>query len=150
MENPFNSVTRMRRERRLIEQGIYQGTLQEVKSVQVNDKKTNEKKTKIVFSYQIPQEDTEIPVWFNPSLNDNSWIVKFLRSSCGSLFTQEIQSSPEKMWEFCQSLVGKEFTLIVALNDGFNNVSSALLAKQKPATAIDNQGAVFSDDDIPF
>lgn len=149
MENPFNSVTRMRRERKLIEQGIYQGTLQEVKSVQVNDKKTNEKKTKIVFSYQIPQEDTEIPVWFNPSLNDNSWIVKFLRASCGSLFTQDIQSSPEKIWEFCQSLVGKDFTLVVSLNSGFNNISSALLVKPKQAV-VDNQGVVFSDDEIPF
>lgn len=148
MENPFNSVTRMRKERKLIEQGIYQGTLTEVKSVQVTDKKTDEKKTKIVFSYQIPQEDTEIPIWFNPSLNDSSWIIKFLRASCGNLFTPEIQGSPEKIWAFCQSLVGKDFTLVVSLNNGFNNISSALLAKQKPV--IENQGTVFSDDDIPF
>ena len=148
MENPFSNVTRNRKEKKLIDAGIYQGELIEVKSVQVTDKQTQEKKTKLVFTFAIPQEDTEISAWFNPSLSDMSSIVKFLKASCGSMFTADLQQSPQKMWEFVQSLVNRDFTLIVALNGSYNNIASALIAKQKPQ--VEAETFTFDDDKIPF
>jgi len=148
MENPFSGMTRSRKEKRLIEAGIYQGSLVEVKSVQVTDKTTQEKKTKIVFAFAVPQEDTEISAWFNPSLNDKAQIVKFLKAACGSSFTADIQNNPQKMWEFVQSLVNRQFSLVVSLNDNYNNITSALIIKEKPQAELET--FTFSDDNIPF
>ncbi len=148
MENPFNGLTRNRKEKKLISAGIYQGTLVEVKSVQVTDKATQEKKTKLVFAFAIPQEDTEISAWFNPSLSDMSSIVKFLKAACGSAFTSELQQDSQKMWQFVQSLVNRDFTLVVALNGNYNNIASALIGKEKPQAEAET--FTFEDDSIPF
>ncbi len=154
MDNPFNGVSRSRKERKVIDAGIYQGTLAEVKTVQVTDKKTQEKKTKILFVYQVPAEEAELTAFFNPSLADTSWIVKFLKASCGSSFTPEIQGSADKMWSFVQGLVGKDWTLVVTESNGYNNVQSALPVKEKKAPAPlpqPTEDVPFSfDDNIPF
>lgn len=153
MDNPFNGVSRSRKERKTIDAGIYQGTLTEVKTVQVTDKKTQEKKTKILFVYYVPTEDAELSAFFNPSLADTSWICKFLKASCGDSFTPEIQGSPEKMWAFVQSLVGRDWNLVVTLTNGYNNVQSALAIKKKapaPTQPSEDVTFAFADDNIPF
>lgn len=159
MENPFSGVSRHRKERKVIDPGIYVGTLLDVKSVQVTDKKTQEKKTKVILSYYIPSEDAEIPAFFNPSINEASFIVKFLKASMGSAFTAEAQSSGDAIWAFIQSLVGKDYHLVVTQSDGWNNVQSAIPIKGKlppapaPAPALAPQEDLtfsFNDDSIPF
>jgi hypothetical protein len=153
MENPFNGMTRNRTERKQIDAGIYQGTLVAVKSIQVTDKKTNEKKTKIIFSYYIPSEDTEVAAFFNPSLADSSWIVKFLKAGLGSAFPSDAQASGDKMWAFVQSLVNKDYNLVVTLNNGYNNVQSAMPIKEKkPLASAPTEDITFAfpDDQIPF
>jgi hypothetical protein len=153
MENPFNGMTRNRTERKVIDAGIYQGTLVTVKSIQVTDKKSNEKKTKIIFSYYIASEDAEVAAFFNPSLADSSWIVKFLKAGFGSAFPAEAQSSGDKMWAFVQSLINKDYNLVVTQNNGYNNVQSAMPLKgTKPPAPQSSEELVFSfeDDKIPF
>lgn len=154
MDNPFSNVSRNRKERKVIDAGIYQGTLTEVKSIQVTDKKTQEKKTKILFCYYIPSEDAEVVSFFNPSLADNSWIVKFLKASCGSSFTAEVQSSGDKMWAFVQGLVNRDWNLVVTQSNGYNNVQSAMAIKEKKAPAPpkveDDVTFSLGDDQIPF
>ncbi|MEY4700292.1 MAG: hypothetical protein RL326_479 [Pseudomonadota bacterium] len=154
MDNPFNGVSRSRKERKLIDAGIYHAVLSDVKTVQVTDKKTQEKKTKILFVYAIPGEETELTAFFNPSLADTSWIVKYLKASCGNSFTPEIQGSSDKMWAFIRGLVGKEWNLVVTQSNGYNNVQSAVPVKEKkaPAPVGPAQDVTFSfaDDQIPF
>lgn len=154
MDNPFNGVSRSRKERKVIDAGIYHGVLTDVKTVQVTDKKTQEKKTKILFVYGIPSEETELTAFFNPSLADTSWIVKFLKASCGSSFTPEIQGSSEKMWAFVRGLVGKEWNLVVTQANGYNNVQSAVPMKEKkaptPPPPTEDVTFTFADDQIPF
>ena len=153
MDNPFNGVSRSRKERKVIDAGIYHGILTDVKTVQVTDKKTQEKKTKLLFVYAVPSEDAELTAFFNPSLADTSWIVKFLKASCGSSFTPEIQGSSEKMWAFIRGLVGKEWNLVVTQSNGYNNVQSAVPFKSSkaPAPAQPTEDVTFAfQDDIPF
>jgi hypothetical protein len=144
-------MTRTRRERKTIEPGIYLGNLREVKTIQVN--KDGEKKTKILFVYYIAAEDAEVVSFFNPSLADTSWLVKFLKSSCGNSFTAEHQATGDKMWAFIQSLVGRDWNLVVTLSNGYNNVQSAVPVKEKKATPVSETEDVtftFNDDQIPF
>jgi hypothetical protein len=151
MDNPFAGITKRRRERKVFQPGIYQGTLREVKSVQVEDKKTNEKVTKLVFVYYIESEDAEIPAFFKPSLADASHIVKFLKASFGDKFTSEIQSSEEKIWAFIKGTIGQDYNLVVTLSNGWNNISNAMPLKSKVSPTTEVPGDIkFSDDDIPF
>jgi hypothetical protein len=147
--NPFSgAVSRTRKERKLIDAGIYRGTLTEVKSLQVTDKKTQEKKTKVLFSFYVAEVDTEVVQFFNPSLADTSFIVKFLKTLAGAAFTPEIQGSADKMWAFVKALEGADFNLVVTLTNGYNNVQSAMPIRGKP---VEGQVAVaFNDEDIPF
>ena len=157
MENPFSGVNRSRKERKLIDAGIYVGALLEAKSVQVTDKKTQEKKTKVILSYYIPDEDAEIAAFFNPSINEASFIVKFLKAGMGSAFTAEAQSSGDAIWAFIQSLVGKDYNLVVTQTNGWNNVQSAIPLKGKKAVAqapllapVEDVTFSFNDESIPF
>jgi len=152
MDNPFSGVTRTRSERKTIPAGIYGGTLREVKPIQVTDKKTQEKVTKIIFSFYIATHDAEVSQFFRPSLSDNSHIVKFLKAVCGDALTPEIQGSSEKLWILVQSLVGKDYNLVITLTNGFNNVQTALpLAPQSPPLQPPTEDVSFTfSDDIPF
>lgn len=153
MDNPFSGITRTKRERKTIPASIYPGTLVQVKPIEVTDKKTNEKVTKIIFTFSIPSQDAEVSQFFRPSLNDNSHIIKFLKATCGDALTPDIQSSSEKLWILVQSLVGKDYNLVVTLTNGFNNVQTAMPVV--PPTPLQTQAPsedvtfAFSDD-IPF
>ena len=149
-KNPFS---RSRRERKVIDAGIYEATLVQVKVVQVTDKKTQEKRDKILFSFYVPEKDAEIAAFFTPSCADTAHIVKFLRTACGDAFTSAIQSDPDKMWEFVNSLQDRDFQIVVTLSNGWNNVQSAMAAKKKPSLAKPTaltEDDLFADDQIPF
>jgi len=132
-KNPFS---RSKRERKVIDAGIYTATLTGVKTVQVNDKKNpGQKLDKILLSFYVDPLDTEVVQFFTPSLADTSHIVKFLKVACGDAFTPAIQADPEKMWTFVNGLVGKDFSIVVTLANGWNNIQSAMaMKKQKPVT----------------
>jgi hypothetical protein len=144
--NPFSAVTRTRRERKLIDAGIYEGTLADIKTVQVTDKATQEKKIKIIFVFALPEADTEISQFFNPSLADTSHIVKFLKTLGGASFTPEIQGSADKMWSFCQGLRGQQFNVVVTQSNGYNNVQSAMpVRRKKPEPEV---SVALTDEDL--
>ena len=155
-KNPFS---RSRKERKLIDAGIYQAKLVVVKTVEVADKKNpGEKVTKIIFTFGIPDNGAEVTQFFTPSLADASHIVRFLKTACGSAFTPAIQADPEAMWKFVNGLVGSDFTIVVTESNGWNNVQSAMAAKKKTEAKSDSPFPVasseelftFSDDQIPF
>jgi hypothetical protein len=148
-KNPFS---KSRKERKVIDAGIYPATLVTVKTVQVTDKKTNEKRDKLLFSFYVPEKDAEIAAFFWPSCTDNAHIVKFLKATCGDAFTPAIQSDPEKMWQFINGLVGKDFSIVVTLSNGWNNITAAMIAKQatpqpkvEPEALTDEDLFEFSD-----
>lgn len=144
--NPFSAVSRTRRERKLIEAGIYQGTLSDIKTVQVTDKATQEKKTKIIFTFDLPEAQSEVSQFFNPSLADTSFIVKFLKTLAGPAFTPEIQADGEKMWAFIQGLKGQLFNVVVTQSNGYNNVQSAMpVRRKKPEEPV---AVALTDEDL--
>lgn len=132
-KNPFS---RSKRERKVIDAGIYPATLVNVKVVQVTDKKTQEKRDKILLSFFVPEKDAEVAAFFTPSCADTSFIVKFLKTACGDAFTPAIQSDPDKMWTFVNGLQGKDFSIVVTQSNGWNNIQTAMMIKKAtPATA---------------
>lgn len=145
-KNPFSKA---RRERKLIDAGIYLSTLIGVKVVQVTDKKTQEKKDKIVFSFYVNEQDAEVSQFFTPSMSDNSHLVKFLKTACGDAFTPTIQGDRELMWKFIQGLEGHDYNIVVTLSDGWNNIQSAMRVKPKvapkPAAITEEDLFQFSD-----
>ena len=122
--------------------------------MQVTDKKTQEKRDKIVFGFLIPEHDVEIAAFFTPSLADTAFIVKFLKTACGAEFTSEIQGDSEKMWQFVQALIGRDFNLVVTQSNGWNNIQSAMIIKPKTPLPVSKDAEAelfaFSDDAIPF
>lgn len=150
-KNPFSSN---RRERKVIDAGIYPATLITVKVVQVTDKKTQEKKDKIILGFYVAQHDAEVVQFFTPSMSDNSHLVKFLKVACGSSFTPAIQNDREKMWALIQGLTGGDYNIVVTESNGWNNIQSAMQLKKaavpnKP-TDLANEDEFFGDDSIPF
>jgi hypothetical protein len=128
-KNPFS---RARRERKVIDAGIYQACLVGVKAVQVTDKKTNEKRDKVVLSFYVDEKDAEVAAFFTPSCADTAFIVKFLKTACGDAFTPAIQNDPDLMWKFVNGLVGRDFSIVVTQSNGWNNIQTAMMAKQQP------------------
>jgi hypothetical protein len=145
--NPFS---RARKERKVIDAGIYPASLAAVKSVQVTDKKTNEKRDKLLFSFYVPDKDAEVAAFFWPSCTDSSHIVKFLKATCGDAFTPAIQSDPDKMWQFINGLVGRDFSIVVTLSNGWNNITAAVMAKQTAQQAKTQPEALTEDDLFEF
>jgi hypothetical protein len=143
-KNPFS---RARKERKLINAGIYSSTLTGVRVVQVTDKKTQEKRDKIVFSFYIPSDDTEIAAFFTPSCADAARIVAFLKTACGDAFTAAIQSDPDKMWQFVNGLVGRDFSIVVTQSNGWNNIQTAMMAKQQPKPEVMTEDDLFEFQD---
>lgn len=131
MEQRKNPFSRARKERKLIDAGIYPATLMDVRVVEVTDKKTQEKRDKIVLSFYVPDKDTEVAAFFTPSCADTAYIVKFLKAACGDAFTPAIQSDPDKMWTFVNSLKARDFSIVVTQSNGWNNISTAILAKKQ-------------------
>lgn len=150
-KNPFS---RARKERKLVDAGIYPSTLMEVKVVQVTDKKTQEKRDKILLNFYMHQPDSEIAAFFTPSCADTAYIVKFLKAACGDAFTPAIQSDPEKMWAFVNSLKGRDFSIVVTQSNGWNNISTAIMAKKQevkqpePEALTDEDLFKFADDAV--
>lgn len=128
--NPFSGLTRSRSERKLIDRGIYESELSSVKSVQVTDKKTQEKRTKVVFTFKL-DSGSEVSQFFSPSMSDLSHLVKFLKTIGGDGFTPEIQNNADSLWQYCKGLEGQRFQIVVTVNNGYNNIDSAM--PMKPA-----------------
>jgi hypothetical protein len=131
MEQQKNPFSRTRRERKVIDAGIYPASLVGVKVVQVTDKKTQEKRDKVLFSFYVPGQDAEVAAFFTPSCADTAFIVKFLKTACGDAFTSAIQNDPDKMWQFVNGLVGRDFSIVVTQSNGWNNIQTAMLIKQQ-------------------
>lgn len=146
-KNPFSSN---KRERKLIEAGIYPATLTTVKVVQVTDKKTQEKRDKIILGFFVEEHDAEVSQFFTPSMADTSHLVKFLKTACGSAFTPEIQNDRDKAWKFIQALSGGDYTIVVTQSNGWNNVQSAMAKKPTAKPTPLNEDDFFRDDSIPF
>lgn len=141
-KNPFSSS---RKERKLIDAGIYPASLMGVKVVQITDKKTQEKRDKVLLNFYVPEKDAELAAFFTPSCADSSYIVKFLKTACGDAFTSAIQSDPEKIWQFIRELVNRDFSIVVTQANGWNNIQTAMLIKQQPKKATPE---VLTEDDL--
>lgn len=147
--NPFSgALNRTKRERKVVPGGIYEGTLIDVKTVQVKDKENPEvKKTKLLLNFRIESHDVEVAQMFNISMADTSMLIKFLKSTFGDAFTPAIQASEDKMWAFLQGLKGTDYTLVITLANGWNNITTALPLAKKVAA---DEAPPFPDDQIPF
>lgn len=141
-KNPFS---RARKERKLVDPGIYTSTLVGVRVVQVTDKKTQEKRDKIVLSFYLNQTDSEVAAFFTPSCADTARIVAFLKTACGDAFTAAIQADPDRMWQFVNGLVGHDFSIVVTQSNGWNNIQTAMLVKQQPKKV---EPDVLTDQDL--
>lgn|SRR5574343_787776 len=150
-ENPFKGTNRSKRERVVIPAGFYTATLSSVKTVKVTEKKSGEKKDKLLFCFQVPDKG-EVCAFFWPSQADTSHLVKFLKVVGGDAFTPEIQCDSEKMWQFVQDMCWKEYQIVVTLSNGWNNIETALPATPAAPTkkASEDITVEFSNDEIPF
>ena len=149
-QNPFKGINRARKERIVIPAGIYTAHLSSVKTVKVTDKKTGEKRDKLLFSFQVPEKG-EVCAFFWPSHADTSHLIKFLKTVGGGSLTPAIQADPDKMWQFVQDLCWKDYQIVVTLTNGWNNIETALPVATKPAPRASEDITVdFSNDEIPF
>lgn len=149
-QNPFKGLNRSKRERVVIPAGIYTAQLSSVKTVKVTDKKTGEKRDKLLFAFQVPDQG-EVCAFFWPSHADTSHLCKFLKIIGGGGFTPAIQADAEKMWQFIQELTFKDYQIVVTLSNGWNNIETALPVKTQPAPRVSEDITIdFSNDEIPF
>jgi hypothetical protein len=159
MENPFESITYTKRERKLLEPDVYIGVLTEVKKVAMPDKENpGQKKDKLIFSYFIESQDAELAAFFNVAMGENAGVIKFLTKSYGAATIDAIRQDKGLLWAFIQDMVGKDFKLFVSLNGKYNNIDSAIPVKKVaavvPPTPKDAREIIaateMTDDDIPF
>ena len=148
MEQQKNPFSRARKERKIIDAGIYPASLVGVKVVQVTDKKTQEKRDKILFSFYVQKVDAEVAAFFTPSCADTAYIVKFLKTACGDAFTSAIQNDPDKMWQFVNGLVGRDFSIVVTQSNGWNNITTAMLTKRQEPEALTEQDLFEFNDSV--
>lgn len=156
MTNPFDGLNYSNKARKLLEPEVYFGVCKEIKLLDKVDKDGQPKK-KILISFLIPNEDTSIAAFFWPSMNEKSFLIKFLRGVLGDALSDEVRLDKDKLWALINKLRGREFKLMVSKNGDYNNIDSAILIKNAaplPAAAIPTPKKEaqqnFMDDDIPF
>lgn len=142
--NPFNHVTYKKKERVVVDPGMYTAVLKAVTPKRVQDKKTGEKVWKLIFEFNLSDTGTELNEWFTISQHEKSNLVKLVKTMGG--LTEEIRADKDAMWGLIKSKVGNFFTIMVTEDNGYNHITAATPQKSIKVTP----KAVEVEDDIPF
>lgn len=155
MENPFKGlVNKKMKERKLLPAGKYDAELTNIRRVNVKDKVTGEEKPKVVFTFTIPQHDTEVAQFLYPSLKNSAHMYKFVTMLSGGTIPAAAWESFDALWDQLKILIGCTYDLMLVVNGQYNNIAAVIphsLPSSKPvATAAGGAEPLFEDDQIPF
>lgn len=156
MQNPFEGlVSKKMREKKLLPAGKYHAEFSNIRRVNVKDKQTGEEKPKIVFSFTIPQQDTEVAQFVYPSLKPGARMHQFVTMISGGTIPAEAWDSFDTLWPHIKALLGCSYDLMLVVNGQWNNITAAIPHQLPSPGSVQSQaiGAsepLFTDDEIPF